>query len=173
MTITGPSHSSSRDTRFELTRRLDLPVVGVGLPGHFVVKYAPKAGKTRLIDVYDGASVLTEKKARELVMATSGQALTEAHLAPTSKRAIIVRMLRNLAGVAERDQDLLGTLRYLDTIVLLDPSAAFERWRRAVLNLQTGQPAAARADFDWLLEHKPEGIDLKEVRQLRRLLGPE
>jgi regulator of sirC expression with transglutaminase-like and TPR domain len=116
---------------------------------------------------------MTEAMARELVMANTGQVLNDAHLAETSKRAIIVRMLHNLAGVAEREQDLLAVLRYFDTIILLDPEAPYARWRRGVLNLQTGQSAAARADFDWLLEHKPDGINLDEVRQLRNLLGTD
>jgi len=157
----------------ELSRRLELPVVGVGLPTHFVVRYASRNGGARLLDVFNGATVMTEAMARELVMANTGQVLNDAHLAETSKRAIIVRMLHNLAGVAEREQDLLAVLRYFDTIILLDPEAPYARWRRGVLNLQTGQSAAARADFDWLLEHKPDGINLDEVRQLRNLLGTD
>src|SRR5262249_60989892 len=36
----------------ELARKIGLKVVGVGLPGHFVVRHEPSAGEGELIDVY-------------------------------------------------------------------------------------------------------------------------
>ena len=32
--------------------------------------------------------------------------------------------------------------------------------------------AAALEDIDWVLDHKPEGVDLERVRELRRLVAP-
>ena len=39
----------------ELARKVGLNVVGVGLPGHFVVRHIPAQGESQLIDVYDAA----------------------------------------------------------------------------------------------------------------------
>ena len=45
-----------------------------------------------------------------------------------------------------------------------------ERWTRAQLRYHVGQRDGAIADTEWLLEKKPDGIDLERVRELRRLL---
>ena len=37
----------------EMARRLGLKVVGVGLPGHFVVRFEPKMGETQLLDPFE------------------------------------------------------------------------------------------------------------------------
>jgi len=81
-----------------------------------------------------------------------------------------VRMLHNLLGLAQRSQDMEGMLRYLDAIVAISPDAAQERFMRAVLFLRSGRRAEAIADADWLLEHHPEGINLNQVDELRRVL---
>jgi hypothetical protein len=41
---------------------------------------------------------------------------------------------------------------------------------RAVLLLRSGRRAEAIADADWLLEHRPDGVNLNEVDELRRVL---
>ncbi len=151
----------------ELGRRIGLHLVGVGLPGHFVVKTA--AGG-QLIDVYDGGKALSREEAAKKVKDITGQPLREEHLASTEKRAIIVRMLRNLMNLARNDRDAAGMLRYVEAILAVLPDDAEDRWARAQLRFHLGQREAAIADVEWLLEKKPDGIDLERVRELRRLL---
>ena len=59
----------------ELGRQLKLNLVGVGLPGHFVVRFEPAKGKARLIDVFEGGKVLSPNDAEELVARTTGEPL--------------------------------------------------------------------------------------------------
>jgi regulator of sirC expression with transglutaminase-like and TPR domain len=154
----------------ELSRRLGLKVVGVSLPGHFVVRHEPAKGAPQLIDVYEGGVPLSREEAVKKVEAITGRPLREPHLAAVGKRAILVRMLRNLLNLADQERDRPAMLRYLDAVVVIDPEAAPERAVRAGLRYQAGDKAGALADVDWLLEHEPEGIDLERVRQLRRVL---
>jgi regulator of sirC expression with transglutaminase-like and TPR domain len=154
----------------ELARRVGLNVVGVALPGHFVVKHVPAKGEPQLIDVFEGGVPLSRADAGKKVEAITGDALTEEHLAAASKRAIVVRMLQNLLGLADRDHDGEATLRYLDAIVAVDPSRFEERWARALLHYRAGQKQAALADVDWLLEHGPKEMDRDRVLELRKLL---
>jgi regulator of sirC expression with transglutaminase-like and TPR domain len=154
----------------ELARRLGLKVEGVGLPGHFVVRHVPARGRPRLIDVYEGGRPLSKEEAATKVKAITGRPLEEAHLAAVGKRAIVVRLLRNLLGVAGGERDPAGMLRYLDALVTADPDAAADRALRARLRFQTGDREGALRDVDWLLEKQPEGIDLESVREMRRLL---
>jgi serine protease Do len=154
----------------ELARRLDVKVVGVALPGHFVVKHVPARGEPQLIDVYEGGVPLSREEAAKRVESNTGEPLREEHLAAAPKRAIVVRMLHNLIGLADRDHDADALLRYLDAIVAVAPDSGDERWARAVLRFRAGQRQAALEDVDWLLEHEPKGYDRQRVLELRKLL---
>jgi len=111
----------------ELARRLGLKVVGVPLPRHFVVQYLPEKGDGRLIDVFEGGKTLTRQGADKRVQELGAEPLTDSELKPAGKKAIIVRMLHNLLGIA----DAAGTLHYLDAILAIDPDAAHDRLVRA------------------------------------------
>ena len=154
----------------ELARRLDMNVVGIPLPGHFVVQHNPKKGQPQLIDVFENARVISRQEAEVIVSAYTGRRLREEHLQPASKREIIVRMLRNLLGVTSKNSDSPNPMKYLDLIVELAPDAALERWSRGMIRLQQGERAGAKSDFRWLLDHQSPGIDLERVEELYRRL---
>ncbi|HET6881658.1 MAG TPA: tetratricopeptide repeat protein [Pirellulales bacterium] len=151
----------------ELARRLGLNVVGIGLPGHFVVGWQPAEGEQQLIDVFERGERLTREQAQSRVLGTTGQPLDDEHLKPVEKRAMLVRMLRNLQSLAGRNRDLPALLRYLDAILTITPDSAEDRMYRAFYRYQTGQGRLALEDIDWLLSHDPPGIDLERVAQLR------
>ncbi|MSR57250.1 MAG: trypsin-like serine protease [Planctomycetaceae bacterium] len=154
----------------ELARKLNLNVVGVGLPGHFVVRFVPAMGDSRLIDVFERGAAVSADAAARMIRSATGREPQEADLATVTKRAMIIRMLHNLLGPAERAQDLEGMLRYLDALVAIAPDAGPDRGMRAVLLFQAGRRDEAIGDADWLLEHRPDGINLNEVDRLRRML---
>jgi serine protease Do len=143
-----------------------LSVEGVGIPGHFLVRYRPAEGEPVLVDAFNDGKIVSRDEAAQL----SGRPLDEGQFHPAGKKEMVVRMLRNLRGVAERERDLPGMLRYLDVILVLDESAAAERGLRAAVRYQLGEPAAAAADLDWLLKHAPSGVDLDRVREFREVL---
>jgi regulator of sirC expression with transglutaminase-like and TPR domain len=154
----------------ELARKIGLKIVGVGLPGHFVVRYEPADGDPQLIDVYERGQVIPRAVAERQVREIEQRPPTDTDFAAASKRAIIVRILHNLRGLAQRSQDGEGMLRYLNAIIAVSPTAAQERFLRAVMFWRSGRRAQALVDTDWLLEHHPEGINLNEVDELRRVL---
>jgi regulator of sirC expression with transglutaminase-like and TPR domain len=154
----------------ELARRIGLHVVGVGLPGHFVVRHVTGKGEGQLIDVFEGGVAMSREDADKKVRGITGRPLQEEHLAPARKQAIIVRMLHNLMGIARNDEDAEAMLRYLDTILAIAPDRGEERWLRAAVRFQTDRRQGALEDVDWLLKHEPDGVDLDRVRELRKLL---
>jgi regulator of sirC expression with transglutaminase-like and TPR domain/S1-C subfamily serine protease len=157
----------------EMGRRLGLKMEGVGLPGHFVVRHRPAEGPAQLIDVYEGGAVMTREEASRKVRDTTGGDLEEEHLAAVPKQAIIVRMLRNLLRVAQGERDAAGALRYVEAILTLTPDSAPDRGMRAGLRYQAGDRKGSLEDIDWLLENRPEGVDLERVRQMKRFLMRE
>ncbi|MBI4657809.1 MAG: tetratricopeptide repeat protein [Verrucomicrobia bacterium] len=153
----------------ELARRIGLEnVAGVSLPGHFIVKYTPKEGAEHMLDVFDGGKRLTVEEARAIVTAT-GRPFRDAYLQSAPKSEIIVRMLRNLAGIARGDESPSGALRYLDLILALAPDATEERLERAMIRSRRGDRSGAKEDLKWLLDNEPPEINLDRVRELYRL----
>lgn len=156
----------------EVARRLGLEVEGVGMPSHFVVRFLPGKGDPQLIDVFDRGKPISREDAAAIVRENSSTELRDEHLAAQTPRQIINRVLANLWGVAERERDLESMLRYAEAMVAVDPQSLQSRLNRAVLRGETGRKAAAIADFDWVIEQQPPGVDLEVVRRLRdRLAG--
>lgn len=156
----------------EIARRLKLNVVGVALPGHFVVRHEPEGGKAQIVDVFSG-KLMSRADAEAKVKKVTGNDAEEDDFKAVPKKAIVIRMLHNLISAAEAEKDRDGMLRYLDGIVAIDPDAHEERWARAVFRFQAGRKAASLEDCDYLLKAMPTGADLDRVRELRRFLKKE
>lgn len=154
----------------ELGRRLDLNIQGVGLPGHFVVKYVPAEGDDQLIDPFESGKRLTRSDAARLVHNATGGPLEDDHLRGVTKQEILSRMLTNLDGLAESHNDKPARLRYLEARITLEPEAFQLRGMRAVLHAELGRRDAALADLDWILKAEPPGLDLDQVRRMREFI---
>jgi len=150
----------------EVARRVGLKVVGLGIPQHFIVEYSPRSGDRQLIDVYNGGKFITREQAQKL----SQTPLDDEALRPSSGREIILRMLRNLGGVAALEQDAQGVLRYLDTTLALRGDSGHDRFMRARVRIELGLLEEAASDLDWLIEHPDSGVDRATVEYLRELL---
>lgn len=86
-----------------LAQRLNLPVKGVGLPGHFLVKY--QSGPREIyIDPYNGGKLLTHRDCIQYLTG-AGYYLKKEYIAPASNRDIVIRMLRNLVLIYSKQQD--------------------------------------------------------------------
>ena len=150
----------------ELARQCGIPnVVGVGAPGHFIVKHYYD-NKEKFIDPFDGGKFMTIEETEELVRVNSGRVILVDELRVSTKREIVMRMLRNLMGVAQNKDAPIDLLRYVEAMVSLQPDSAFDRWARAVLLIQSRKFFAAKKDLEWLLQNKPEGMDLKKVLEV-------
>ncbi|MEE2614124.1 MAG: tetratricopeptide repeat protein [Verrucomicrobiota bacterium] len=154
----------------ELARQCGISnVVGVGAPGHFIVKHVYD-NKEQFIDPFDGGKLLTIKETEALVRENSGRIISVDGLLVSTKREIALRMLRNLMGVAQNKDAPADLLRYVEPMVALQPDSAFDRWARAVLLIQSRKFDAAKKDLEWLLQNKPEGVDLKRVLEVYQSL---
>ena len=109
---------------------------------------------------------MTIEETEELVRVNSGRVILVDKLRVSTKREIVMRMLRNLMGVAQNKDAPIDLLRYVEAMVSLQPDSAFDRWARAVLLIQSRKFYAAKKDLEWLLQNKPEGMDLKKVLEV-------
>jgi regulator of sirC expression with transglutaminase-like and TPR domain len=154
----------------ELARRLGANVVGIGLPGHFVVEHRPAAGEAQLIDVYEGGKPLSRKDADRKVRDFTGKPLRKEYLAPLAKKDILIRMLQNLVNSAQRAEQLRSFVRYESAILAIAPDRAEDRLRRAGARFELRDRPGALEDIDWLLANGPPDVDREKLGQLRRLI---
>jgi serine protease Do len=154
----------------ELARQIGLTnVAGAPLPTRFMVRFTPRGGGERIIDVFDGGKVLTRSEAVELV-ADNVERIDESMFGPAKKRDIITRMLNNLLGIAQREGSSGDALRYLDAMLAINPDSVPDRLQRARVQMQRGENAAAKEDLRWLIERDPPGIDTDRLAELLRSL---
>ena len=158
----------------ELANRLDLPVSGLGLPGHFMAIYRESSHKEKptknkpkelLIDAFGGKIVSREEASR-----ITGVTLEDQDFQPISNREIITRMLRNLIQSAEREDDASARLRYVDAIIAIDPNDRYTRAMRAMIHYGESRFTKALIDIEFLIERNPDAPEFEPLRVLRNRL---
>lgn len=157
----------------ELGKRLGLQIVGVGLPGHFVVRHEPKKGPGQLIDPFERGEKISREEAMKVVERSTGRPFDGEFLRSQTPQEILSRMLNNLMGVARDAGDAEAMLRYVETLMVINRDNAEYRWYRAVLRFQTDRSAEAYQDTTWLLDKQPADIEMPRVEQLHRILEEE
>ncbi len=80
-----------------ITKRLDMPAYGVGLPGHFVIAHEVYPN-IRYLDPYNGGRELTRKDC-EAIVRQSGVAFKQEFLRYTPPPQILARIMVNLINV--------------------------------------------------------------------------
>ena len=148
----------------EVARRLELPVRGVGFPGHFLAKY--EGPPDILIDAFFGR-VLSEDDCQQRLRALLGdQEVLDrgTHLRPATPREILVRMLTNLKHLYVKTVDFGRALACCERILLLDPDAPLELRDRAVVYERLECFGAALADFERFLALAPDDESAPAVR---------
>ncbi len=86
-----------------LAQRLNLPVYGVGLPGHFIVKYDSPRYRI-FIDPFHKGRLLTRADCARIT-ASAGYGFEEHYLDVVSNREILARTMRNLIQIYEQMKD--------------------------------------------------------------------
>ncbi len=101
--------------------RLGLPLAGVGMPGHFLVKYESERYKV-FVDCFNGGALLTEKDCARFLM-QAGYGFEERYLAKSPSRAILVRTLKNLIAIYHKLDETVKETRLTRFIEVLDGRA--------------------------------------------------
>jgi regulator of sirC expression with transglutaminase-like and TPR domain len=154
----------------EVGRRRGLPLEGVGMPGHYLVR--DRSHPETLIDPFGAGRRLDGAACRELFagIAGPGTRLHPAMLAPTGARATLARMLGNLDRAFRLRRDNAG-LAWVTTLRVAIPDQPVAVLTEAAGTLgETGRYDGAAAVLEDLAgrDDLPEGL----AAQLRtRALG--
>ena len=104
-----------------LAKRLDLPIVGVGMPGHYIVKYSlPK--EPIYFDPFHQGRLLTKSECVKIVEQL-GYPFEEHFLSQSTQRETLVRMLNNLIQVYKNAKETKKAKILSEYVkILLNPS---------------------------------------------------
>lgn len=159
----------------EVARRLGIPLVGVALPMHFVVKWPlpREQGGDLFVDVFAGAKVWSYEECRVQIMSRmrSGAGVLgfdPRWTRPVGTRSILTRMLANLKNIYLTKGDTRLALETVDRLLALHPEQHEELRDRGLLRLALGEPLLAAADIAAYAERAPDAPELGRLR--RRLL---
>jgi regulator of sirC expression with transglutaminase-like and TPR domain len=132
--------------------------VGLGFPGHFLVRLTEGAERL-ILDPFHGGRVCDAASLRELLKAMAGQEveLSPEHYAPVADRDVLLRLQNNLKSrllQAGRHERALGVV---ETMLMLAPDLA-ELWHEAgLLHARQGNMRAGVNALEQFIIRAPEG----------------
>jgi regulator of sirC expression with transglutaminase-like and TPR domain len=99
-------------------QRLKIPIVGIGLPYHFIAQYNA-ADDSILFDPFHKGRILTPEKCSEMVRGF-GIPFEDHHLLPVTHREILRRMIQNLINVYQKlsEKTKVGSLKEYSQILM-------------------------------------------------------
>jgi regulator of sirC expression with transglutaminase-like and TPR domain len=158
----------------EVSRRLKFSIAGVGMPGHFLVKYSDRREEF-FIDAYNHGQILTQDDCRERLRSIYGEALefNERLLGRATNRQILWRMLNNLKDIYVKGHAIDKCLSIVDMMIMVDSEDITQFRDRGLLRLQLRQFEGAGRDLQHYLQHTPNAEDREEIenhiKELKRI----
>jgi regulator of sirC expression with transglutaminase-like and TPR domain len=109
----------------EVGKRIGLPLVGIGFPGHFLVKHKGRYLDT-FIDPYEDGQILSEERFLERLEQSFGQPVQmQSHfLLEATNKQILARVLRNLKQTYYRQKEYEKAVSAGEKIIWLEPDSA-------------------------------------------------
>jgi regulator of sirC expression with transglutaminase-like and TPR domain len=132
--------------------------VGLGFPGHFLIRLADGADRL-IVDPFHGGRTLDAVALRELLKAIAGQdvELSPEHYAPVADRDILLRLQNNLKSRLIQAQRHEEAVRVVETMRMLAPDLAELAREAGLLHAQLGNMRAAVRSIEEFIARAPEG----------------
>lgn len=152
----------------EVARRAGARAVGVGFPGHFLVRH-DTGSRSLLLDPFEKGALVGRTECERLLGSLTGgpTTLEPWMLEPSTPRAIVVRVLANLKQAYMLKRDFINAVKTIDRLLIVEPDRWLDRRDRGLLFIELDCPKAAISDLEAYLQHggSDQGADV-----LRRLI---
>ena len=151
----------------EVGWRLELPLSGVGLPGHFIVRYDTTA-HTWFIDPFHRGRVLSELDCARLAQQLTGSDLPFSRelLQPVTRRQILARMLNNLRAAYIQRERFAEARPVLERLVDLEPDSPENVRDLGLILFRLGTYREAIDRLVFYLALNPHAGDIQAMRQV-------
>jgi regulator of sirC expression with transglutaminase-like and TPR domain len=160
----------------ELGWKIDMPLEGVGFPGHFLVRLAGEPDDL-LLDPYSRGMSVHEADCRHMLAETTRGRMSyePALIASVGKRDMVLRLLNNLkSAYVRRGEDRLA-LGVVDRLLIIDPDDPGETRDRGLLLFRLHQYPRALACLNAYLDAAPNAPDhdtiARHAQALKQLIA--
>lgn len=151
----------------EVAKRINFPMVGIGMPGHFLIR--PDFEEAGIyVDPFNQGEILFPEDCQQRLSQIYNQSveLLPTFLEPVSRRRFLGRILSNLKLIYLNQGDVRKALAAVERILLLFPGAPIELRDRGILYYQLGDGRSAIQDLQTYLAQVPDAEDAGVIRQL-------
>ena len=156
----------------EVGRRAGVPVLGIGMPGHFLVRHRDE--ENYFVDAFNGGLLMNRDECGAVLRQAAGEdaRLEERHLNPVTPREILARVLRNLKAIYWDREEFDRCITTIGALMAVLPDRPEEQRDRGVVHLKAGNHQQSADDFAAYIEAAPQADDIETVRNaLSRLRG--
>ena len=151
----------------EIGWRVGLPLSGVGLPGHFIVR-CDSPRDTWFIDPYNRGDVLNESDCARLIhQATNGRlSFDRTQLSPISRKLILTRMLNNLKAIYIQNEQFKEVQLVMQRLLDLDPESAEDVRDLGLVHFRLGEYRRAISTLESYFVLQRDADDIDDIRQV-------
>jgi regulator of sirC expression with transglutaminase-like and TPR domain len=150
-----------------IAQRLDFPMVGVGMPGHFLIRPAVDEMEIFVDPFHQGEILFPQDcEARLSQIYQRPVTLQPQYLETITPRLFLARMLTNLKLIYLNHGQFAKALAAVERILLLIPSVPTELRDRGFLYFRLNRLVEARQDLEDYLTLAPTAEDAAIVQQL-------
>lgn len=156
----------------EVGRRAGVPVLGIGMPGHFLIRHREE--ENYFVDAFNGGVLMNRDECGAVLRQAAGEdaRLEERHLNPVTPREILARVLRNLKAIYWDREEFDRCITTIGALMAVLPDRPEEQRDRGVVHLKAGNHQQSADDFAAYIEAAPHADDIETVRNaLSRLRG--
>lgn len=149
----------------EVGRRLGIRLHGVGMPGHFLVKYVGPDEEI-VVDPFNGGAIVSPADCQRILdrIYEGKLAFEPRFLASLGTRQILVRMLNNLKAIYFGIQAYAKALSVVERLLILEPEAPAGIRDRGLLLSQLKRYPEAMAELEGYLKLAPAAEDAQAIR---------
>lgn len=155
----------------EIAQRVGFPMVGVNMPGHFLIR--PVVEEMQLfVDPFHQGEVLFVEDCEERLSQIFGRpvAFQPEFAAAVSPRHFLARMLGNLKQIYTSQNEPAKAITVIDWLLLLFPDSLPDQRDRGLMHYRLGQWTSARLDLERYLDQAPSARDAVSIRALLQRL---
>ena len=153
----------------EIGKRIGLPLVGVGFPGHFIVKHRDLE---TVIDPFEKGQILSDEDLSERLTQIFREPVSmhPRFLQAVTNKEILARMLRNLRQIHFREGEHQKAVSAAERITWLAPQSAQDYRDLGYLYYQVNAYGKSLASFNTYLRLSEDPPDQEEISRNIRVL---
>lgn len=155
-----------------IAQRLNFPMVGIGMPGHFLIR--PEFEDSEIfVDAFSQGEILFEHDCQiRLDKIYQKQVkLDPSWLAPISNKQILARMLNNLKFIYLHRREIDKALSIMSGILKIFPQNVAEIRDRGLLYYQVNRWEEAIVDLQYFLKVAPDSDDAAMIEILLKKMN--